>query len=117
MKTEDEIEDRAVAEHAAAVGKLLKVTYAALSDDSDLRDANYPKSKPLIVRILSGPFDPTHDGNWHDDDGGLFDSIWVAEALPGQLGDEEHVAWIDGPTYFLDGRRTANSWVGEPYEE
>ena len=99
----DELRERAADDHAAHAGKLIKVRGAQVGDGSDIDWMEFPGG--LWVRVRG-----TYDLSEHPRDH-LADCYWHAEALPGQLRDGFHVSWVDGPTYYLDGRRETPSWA------
>jgi len=107
MMSWEELIEWAKTERKSMFRKVIGVNYAKLGNGCDIWDAHYPDS-PLLVKVTdehlhpSGFMESIHDG--------LLDTYWGAEALPEQLEDDVHVAWIDGPTYYLDGRREVDSW-------
>lgn len=91
----------AQAEHERMVGRVVKVAAAHVGDGSDIWYVQFPR--PIRVRI--SPMSQGPDCHEHGDDGGLIDTEYDAEALPGQLPADQHVAYINGPTYYVGGRK------------
>lgn len=110
MPDTDTLYDKAYADHPKYAGKIVGVTYAMIGDGTDIEGRSYPRNRPLLVRICKRDLDD-HDIN---PDRELIDTYYDADALPGQLGVGFYVSWIDGPTYYNDGRVETPTWVGEP---
>jgi hypothetical protein len=118
MMTWEEIRERAEDDHEEHADRLIRVRGCQIGglkadDDGEYEpDPEYLYFRKGLWVVVGKKFDYLTDTN---ESAGLLDATWEAEALPGQLSPGEYVCWIDGPTYYLDGRRETPSWmeVGE----
>lgn len=101
--TYDDLYEAAREHRRSVAGQTVAVYSATISDDSDLDDRDF--KNPLMC-----VFDDTElehgDITCHNRGGHkLIDTHYSGvKALPGQLPDGEHVSWVYGPTFHLDGR-------------
>lgn len=106
-KTWDELYEEAERDHGHWRGKVVQVRYAGVSDGFDLRDVKFSQSHPATV--ADGELDWHNDCQEDDDDGGLLDVHYTASGdVPGH--PEQHIWWIPGPTYYIDGRVVYPEW-------
>lgn len=100
-----QLKARAEADHAAVIGKVVRVRHAQIGDGSDAgyRGVDFPQG--LLIRV-GNVFETRPDAR-----DGLLDTFYHGDALPGQLPADDYVVWFDGPTYLADGTTNAGLLV------
>jgi hypothetical protein len=93
---------RAEVDFLNARGKIFKVREATISNGSDCDVRDFPYGLRVMVPE-DAEFNPSDLVYRTPREGGMLDVYWTAEALPGQLAEDEHVSWIYGPSYYRDG--------------
>jgi hypothetical protein len=98
--TLEQMQDKAEADHNHLRGKVVQVSGAQISNG--FIDWWQTFSPPLLVTVTD-VFENVEgtEADWSEN---LLETYWNAEALPGQLPLTDYVHWIQGPTYYENGK-------------